>query len=179
MARLRRWIEKLLSHWEMGVVFLVGVLLISPYPHLVYDHFAASAPVKPPEVQPDQKEQLPPSSEESSHPLGGELWLLSEKLGEALIIAAVLGIVVDESVKKTLVKESVKNLLHLFIGYDLPDEVKAHLKYLLHLPFVRKGFTITYTFEKLDFKNANGIPVSCWEVTSETTYNIVNLTEKG
>ena len=72
-----------------------------------------------------------------------------EKLGEALIIAVILALFVDEVVKHALVKEVTRDVLDFTFGYQLPDEVKAQIRHILRLPFARRDFEITYTIKPL------------------------------
>jgi hypothetical protein len=125
----------------------------------------------------EESSARPGEGEDHAESLASKLAVLREKLGEALIIAAVLGIVVDEAVKRSLVKEVLENVLYYAVGYELPDEVKEQLKYILRLPFVRRNFKIVYTFTRIDVPGTDGKPVSCWQIDSETEYEVDNLTD--
>lgn len=99
--------------------------------------------------------------------------VLLEKLGEALIIAVILALFVDDAVKHALVKEVVRDVLDFAVGFQLPEEVKEQVKYILRLPFVRRGFEIRYVIEPFDELEAS----TRIRLYSFTRYQVINLTD--
>jgi len=181
------------------LVFLAGLILISPLPHMLVEAMGFQAgrgrPAqerhageaergkedvkKETEAEPAKaKEGEAKEGHEGSESGVAQFLLLLEKLGEALIIAAVLGFVVDEAVKKTLVEEILRDVLYHAVGYRLPDEVKEQVKYVLRLPFVRRNFQIHYKFRVIENLSADGtISNRYLEVTSTAKYDVENLTD--
>jgi len=60
-------------------------------------------------------------------------WLveLLHKLGDALVITAILAFAVDGYVKRALVSEVAKEVVDFAVGYTLPIEVKRHIWHIL------------------------------------------------
>lgn len=68
-------------------------------------------------------------------------------LGEAFVIAAVLGVVVDQGAKTTLMEEIVKDVSGHIIGQYLPGELRDPIVAMLENRVVRKNWKIGYEVE--------------------------------
>jgi hypothetical protein len=103
-------------------------------------------------------------------------WLfeIGSKLGDAMVIAAILAFAVDNYVKRTLVSEVAKDAIDFAVGYALPFEVKTHLRDILRLPCVRQNLVFSYEFREMP--PLPGYPDHFFQVTCITTYEILNLT---
>lgn len=53
------------------------------------------------------------------------------RLGEAFIVASLLAALVDPFLKRRLLKEASKNIFEHMLGFDLPQEMKEHLRSLV------------------------------------------------
>jgi hypothetical protein len=106
-------------------------------------------------------------------------WLveLLHKLGDALVIAAVLAFAVDGYVKRALVAEVAKEVVDFAVGYTLPDEVKTHIRHILRLPCVRQDLVFRYEFSEVQATPpAHTDPYI--EAICFASYKIVNLTDR-
>ncbi len=70
------------------------------------------------------------------------------KIGEALIIAAVLAVLVDNAAKTKLLREFSLDVSLLVVGRLLPDDLRKHLDRYLKMLLVRTRWEITYEIEK-------------------------------
>lgn len=99
---------------------------------------------------------------------------LPRALGEALMIAQLLILIVDQAAKRDLLREFTKNISGHIIGHHLPDELRDNIEDQLTSNFVRKNWVITYNikpwegqpgFEKLetiiDYDMENRTDVHC------------------
>jgi hypothetical protein len=66
------------------------------------------------------------------------------KIGEAFVIAPLLAFIVDEALKKKLLRDAST----FMIGHVLPGELREHLQTYLRSPLVRTRWDVTYTIEK-------------------------------
>jgi hypothetical protein len=98
--------------------------------------------------------------------------MVLEKLGEALIIAVILALFVDEAVKHTLMQEVARDVIDFWIGFTQPPAVKEQIQYILRLPFIRLDFTTRYVMKYV----STGEPHPLIRVESFTSYKVVNLT---
>jgi hypothetical protein len=108
--------------------------------------------------------------------LVSQSWLvdLSNKLGDAAIIAAILALVVDGYVKQKLVSEVAREAVDFAVGYALPPQVKEHIQHILRMPFVRQNVVFTYQFAA----TASGPHGDEYlQVECTTSYDVVNLTD--
>jgi hypothetical protein len=107
-------------------------------------------------------------------------WLveLLHKLGDALVITAILAFAVDGYVKRALVSEVAKEVVDFAVGYTLPIEVKRHIWHILRLPCVRQKLVFNYEFREMPAAPPEH-PDRYLEVTSFTSYEIVNLTDRA
>jgi len=125
------------SRWSLLSIFVAGLILISPLPErAVSALIARSAPPAATAPEPGSREtpkkgaESPPTAPDAGKPevQANDLqrqklpspWptvlLLNEKLGEALIVAAVLGFAVDEAIKRSLVTEITRDVLDFAVG---------------------------------------------------------------
>lgn len=74
-------------------------------------------------------------------------------VAHALIIAGILGMVVDQFVKARFLREVTRDVYHYLIGYDLPIEIKEHIKELMRTKIVRSRFQVDYRFGRHDDDN--------------------------
>src|SRR5258707_5944903 len=72
------------------------------------------------------------------------------KVGDALIIAPLLALIVDEAAKRKLIREFSLDISGHIIGRMLPVELRNHLHGYLQMFLVRTRWDITYTIEKWD-----------------------------
>src|ERR1700741_1252605 len=70
------------------------------------------------------------------------------KIGEALIIAPVLALLVDEAAKTKILREFSLDVSSHIIGRMLPFELRDHLTGYLQMFLVRTRWDITYFIEK-------------------------------
>ena len=84
------------------------------------------------------------------HHLPLPLQRLLEGLGEALVIAAVLAVVVDEAAKRDLLKEFTESISTHIVGRLLQPELREHIEQYLKADLVRTTWTITYTLSDVD-----------------------------
>jgi hypothetical protein len=94
--------------------------------------------------------------------------LLFPKLGEALIIAPVLAIVVDEAAKRKLLKEFAEDISTHMVGGLLPPVLRAHIHQYLKLNFVRDNWDIEYTIAKVPGKEG------FIELQTKSSYDVEN-----
>ncbi len=84
--------------------------------------------------------------------LGGYLlWRFPEpyfrhSLGEACLIAAILGVIVDPFLKARLLKEASKGIFHFLLGFDQPGEIQDRLsKIVRETTLFRRNFSLKFT----------------------------------
>ncbi|MGD0831802.1 MAG: hypothetical protein ABR907_12710 [Terracidiphilus sp.] len=70
-------------------------------------------------------------------------------LGEAMIIAQILILLVDSKTKKKLLSDFAQNVSAHIIGRWLPPELRSHLEAYLGADILRKNWTIHYDIESL------------------------------
>jgi len=104
----------------------------------------------------------------------GWLFELVNKLGDALVIAAVIAFAVDTYVKRALVSEVARDAVRFAVGYALPDDVLHHVQHILRLPCVRHDLDFRYEFREVPAPA--GHSEGYFEVTCTTSYAIENLT---
>src|SRR5690348_2466318 len=78
-------------------------------------------------------------------PPGWLLRSLLQSIGEALIVAAILGITVDRYIKEFLVRKASANLFKYLVGYKLPEPIQNRLRDLMATSFIRENYQATYT----------------------------------
>ncbi len=71
--------------------------------------------------------------------------LLAASVGEALIVASVLGLTVDRYLKEYLVRKASQDVSKYLVGYNLPDEIKARIQALMGTALIRRDWRIAYT----------------------------------
>ena len=150
----------------MLAAFALGVVLLSGFVEFAYRQIwtlaASTWRLIDPEAPEPHEHELP------------AFWVtLFDKVGEALIIAVVVGVTVEKTAREHFLKETERDALHNILGYDLPDPVKKQLQYILHLPFIRRNFKVVFTFEPQPTPDGD-----CWKVTSHTEYDVDNLTDE-
>lgn len=91
--------------------------------------------------------------------------------GKALLIAAVLGLVVETAEKFQFLNEFAENISLHIMGRNLPRELRAHLEQYLGATFVRRNWDITYSLEKWDGRD------DFVKLTKRTEYDIENCSE--
>jgi len=70
--------------------------------------------------------------------------LLLEAIGEAFIVAAILGLTVDKYLKGDLVRRASQDVHKYLVGYNLPDEIKQRIQQLMGTVFIRRNWHIAY-----------------------------------
>lgn len=71
------------------------------------------------------------------------------KIGDAMMIAAILAAIVDEAAKRALLKDFARDVSSHIIGRLLPPELREHIHQYLGIEFVRVNWDITYTIQEL------------------------------
>ena len=66
-------------------------------------------------------------------------------LGEALVVAAILGFTVDAYIKEFLVRKASVNLFKYLVGYKLPEPIQNRLRDLMGTSLIREHYNATYT----------------------------------
>jgi hypothetical protein len=93
--------------------------------------------------------------------LGGPHSTLLTPIGEALLIAGLLALIVDPVVKRHLLKEASKGIFHYMVGFDQRPEIRERLKTIVfNTKLYREGYEIKCRIErqvggraKLNFQN--------------------------
>jgi hypothetical protein len=73
-----------------------------------------------------------------------------EQIGEALLTAALLAVMVDKAVKRELLEEFAREVSHHIIGHRLPTQLRDHVLRYLTADVIRTDWDITYTIEPID-----------------------------
>jgi len=84
------------------------------------------------------------------HPIPEAFIEIAHNIGEALIIATLLALIVDESAKRKLIKEFSLDISSYIIGRWLPEDLRKHLHEYLEMRLVRTSWDITYEIKKSD-----------------------------
>lgn len=122
LGRLSRPSDRAKLRISVALYFVVGIALVA----LPWDHIVV----------------LP------SHPeLQRSLQRIPIGLGEALIIAQILILLVDSATKRTLLEEFARDVSLHIIGRWLPVELRSHLEEYLASDIIRKNWTIRYNIE--------------------------------
>jgi hypothetical protein len=103
--------------------------------------------------------------------LGGAVLLIYDfwkSLGEALLIAGILAIVVDPYLKRRIQKEAGLDIFHHLLGFALPLEIKERLKQIvIGTKLYRQDMTMVCTFSA----TSTGM-----KIEFETRFEVVNPT---
>jgi hypothetical protein len=91
--------------------------------------------------------------------------------GKALLIAAVLGLVVETAEKFQFLNEFAEDISLHIMGRNLPRELRAHLEQYLGATFVRRNWDITYSLEKWNGRD------DFVKLTKRTEYDMENCSE--
>lgn len=94
---------------------------------------------------------------------------LRPKLGDAVIIAGLLSILLDRYLKLELLREVARDVLSFAAGHDLPPKLKAVISQILRQPYVRENFKIT--MELKPFAHSDIV-----RLQMKTEYVVRNLT---
>jgi hypothetical protein len=73
----------------------------------------------------------------------------SEGIGEALIIAGVLGLTVDAYIKEHLLEEASQDIAKYLYGYQLPPELQSTVKDLMCTTRVTRDFHLHYELSRI------------------------------
>jgi hypothetical protein len=98
--------------------------------------------------------------------------VFSEKLGEALVLAAVLAAVVDKTLKHEFLKEVSEDILSAAAGHTLPDRLKSTISTIIQSPYIRKNFIIKFTIS--DIADRPGFVL----LTMHASYDVVNMRDE-
>ena len=77
--------------------------------------------------------------------LAGILTRLLPKLGEAMVVAVVLALVVDQAAKRRLLEEFAREVSTHIIGRRLPRALRKYIEDYLEGDLIRTSWSITYT----------------------------------
>lgn len=97
-----------------------------------------------------------------------------EKLGDALVIAALLAYPVDQYLKSRLLREVSRDVLSFTAGHDVPGEMKNVITDILRRPYARRHFRIRFSLHPVTFPG----PLSCVRLEMLTSYEVHNLTHQ-
>jgi hypothetical protein len=75
---------------------------------------------------------------------------LALALGEALIVASILGLTVDRYLKGYLIRTASLDVYKYLVGYNLPEEIKERLQSLMGTVFIRRNWQIAYTLTPIE-----------------------------
>jgi len=110
------------------------------------------------------------------------LWVLRRSLtvsvGEALIVASVLGLTVDRYIKQYLIRKASKDVSKYLVGYNLPEEIKARIQALMGTALIRRNWQIAYTLDPLPLTDEVIIDVR-YTFELENVSNTVQYYEQG
>lgn len=78
-------------------------------------------------------------------------WVLPlfAKIGDAMIIAVILTLIVDRAAKATLLKEFALDISGHIIGWHLPQVLRDHLQKYLTLDIIRREWRVAYELTEL------------------------------
>ena len=76
--------------------------------------------------------------------------LLATAVGEALVVAAVLGLTVDLYIKQYLIRRASQDVYKYLVGYNLPNEIKARIQALMGTSLIRRNWHIAYTLTPVE-----------------------------
>lgn len=95
----------------------------------------------------------------------------SAAMGDALMIASILGLTVDYFLKERVLREVSADVSKYLIGYRLPVEVQDRIRFLLQTQWIRRNFYIRCRLTEINAERINlEITVShdIQNITSET-----------
>ncbi|HBB93903.1 MAG TPA: hypothetical protein DC054_00810 [Blastocatellia bacterium] len=81
---------------------------------------------------------------------GGRWGHAAEGIGEALIIAGILGLTVDGYIKEHLLEEASRDIAKYVWGYRLPTEVRKRFEDLMLTKRVTRGFHLHYELSPIN-----------------------------
>ena len=113
-----------------------GLLLISS--RLLLEHLALAQPQCAIPLHPHIRSFVEKSFE------------LLDKIGDACVIAGLIGIVVDEGLKTKFIQEVVRSASPRLIGQHLPEPIRVALLNYFKINFVRPDWEIEYEITKVD-----------------------------
>jgi hypothetical protein len=175
VERAIRWLRKQLLTGGTGekkslvlqisfVIIAIGVLLIST--PLLFEGVVLRQP----------------QCEEKTHPTARwiveEFFLLVDKIGEAAVIAGLIGIAVDRGEKSRLIKEVVEEASPLLIGRHLPDNVRISLLEPFNANFIRPAWDVEYEISPVKglteyicvTSRVTGIVMNCSSLTQDFVF---------
>lgn len=94
-----------------------------------------------------------------------------QAVGEALVVAQVIIVTVDQAAKAKLLQEFAKDVSGHIIGKHLPVELRVHIMKLLEAPFVRTKWEIIYTISTWPGQS------EYWRLVTESGYEIENVSD--
>ena len=104
--------------------------------------------------------------------------LLAVSVGEALIVAAILGLTVDRYIKQYLIRKASQDVSKYLVGYNLPDEIKARIQALMGTALIRRNWQIAYTLDPLPLSDEVIIDVR-YTFELENVSNTIQYYEQG
>ena len=69
---------------------------------------------------------------------------LGHSLGEAVLIASILGASVDFYLKRRILREATLDISKFLIGYTLPSELQSQIKELMETSLLRRDYALRY-----------------------------------
>jgi hypothetical protein len=96
---------------------------------------------------------------------------LLPKFGEAIVIAVILALVVDQAAKRRLLEEFARNVSTMIIGRRLPPDLRKYIEQYLETDLIRTHWSITYTITEWegqpDYKKL--VTLSVYEMENRST----------
>jgi hypothetical protein len=96
------------------------------------------------------------------------------KVGDALLIAPILALAVDQAAKRELLKEFAKDVSSHIIGRQLPETMREYIRAYLDVEFLRDEWHVTYEISPWEKDNAS---IDGYvQLVTKSVYTIHNLT---
>ncbi|WP_263349690.1 hypothetical protein [Acidicapsa acidisoli] len=97
---------------------------------------------------------IQPQCDPTQHPLVRvifqKLFELGDKIGDAAIIAGLIGIIIDEGLKTKFIQEVVRAASPKLIGQHLPEPIRESLLNYFKIIFIRPDWEIEYEITTID-----------------------------
>jgi hypothetical protein len=100
------------------------------------------------------------------------------KIGDALLIAPILALAVDQAAKRELLKEFAKDVSSHIIGRQLPEAMREYIRAYLDVEFLRSDWQVTYEISPWTNKDGS-IADGYVQLATKSLYTMVNLTTEA
>lgn len=109
--------------------------------------------------------------------LGSRFDEVVHKMGDALMIAPILAIAVDQAAKQELLKEFAKDVSSHIIGRQLPEPMREYIRDYLDVEFLRSTWDVTYEISPWKRKDGS-IENGHVQLATKSVFTMHNLTPK-